>query len=133
MKHQHNCLFPSPAVISFLLAFGHIYDGNIFQWLLPIICRNSCPYWWGVRLKYMCFCHKDSTVCPEGVVGGHGVKLEFLNFNFRVTDIESTDYVAHGTDFIVFQLQKMSSPEPFKVGQICTFRHFHLKMANIFY
>ena len=51
----------------------------------------------------------------------------------RVTPayIESTDYVCHGTVFLFYQLQKMSSPEPSEVGQINTFWHFHLKMAKI--
>ena len=68
------------------------------------------------------------TVIPQADIG---VKLKFWNFEFWLAVIENSDYVDHGTDFIFFQLPKMSSPEPFKVGQICTFWHFHLKMAKI--
>ena len=71
------------------------------------------------------------TVIPEGEVGRHGVKLNFWNFNFWLAVIETSDYVGHGTVFIFFQLQKLGSPEPSKVGQIRPFWHFHLNMAKI--
>ena len=71
------------------------------------------------------------TVLPEGVAGGHWGKIDILEFYFWLKDIESTDYVCHGTVFIFSQLQIMTPPEPSKVGQIDIFWHFYLKMAKI--
>ena len=55
--------------------------------------------------------------------------MKFWNLNFRLADIESTDYVDHGTVF--FSTPKNELSRAFQSWPNLHFMTFLLKMANI--
>ena len=62
-----------------------------------------------------------------------GVKLTFWNFNFWLTDIESTDYVWHGTVFIFFNSKKNELSRAFQSWANLPILTFSLKYGQIFH